>query len=133
MIVCVCFFRKWSMPSCIFLHRQWHSLSFQYFAFSIICFYFSSMLSLFNKLNIFKHTSHAKLIDSITYCMKRNRLNHQSSRMEKDSFDSVNVCQKIDSGESTQSSWSVYKRRQELNRFIARVINSSCALNKTLF
>ena len=64
--------------------NEWHSLSFSVFNFFHSLFLFLFDVFLFQKLNIFNHTSRAKLIDSIIYCMKTNRHNRQSSHLEKE-------------------------------------------------
>ena len=53
------------------------------FLFSLFVYFFSE-LNIFNKLNWLNHTSPLKSINSITCSMKRNRLNKQLSRLEKE-------------------------------------------------
>ena len=70
---------------------------------------------LLNQLNWFNHTSRSKAIDSITYFMKKNWLNSQSTHLEKELNKLNQFCGKkwIDSNQSTQSSWLVYKSDQK--------------------
>ena len=57
-------------------------------------------------------------INSITYFMKTNWLNHQSSRLEKELNQFNQFCRKkwINSNQSTQSSWLVHQSGHELGR-----------------
>ena len=121
-IVCVCFLgNKVCRLAFLSTVDEWHSLSFSLFNFLHYLFLFLFIVFLFQKLNIFNHTSRAKLIDSIIYCIKTNRLNHQSSLEKEFGKFSQFLPKKIDSDESTHLSFSVYKSDQELNRFISRV------------
>ena len=64
-----------------------------------------------NQFNSFNHTNPSKSIDSVTYLKKTNCLSHQSTYLENKLNQFNQFCGKtrIDSNQSTQSSWLIYK------------------------